>query len=112
MSPLQGEVERRIGDDTVINFLKSLEEKEKKSNPPGRNMDTIWKEYLRKMSKPGEWATELIIMATAIYFGKNIKVIKEDYVWIWEGGANSEDPPMVIVNMNESHFQSVLRKHI
>ena len=98
------------GNLTLLNMLKSEEDQDRQNNPPGREMDTIWREYLWKMRKPGEWATELIVMAAAIYFGKTIKVIKEDYVWLWEGGEQAVDYPMVIVNIGDKHFQSVHRK--
>ena len=46
-------------------------------------------------------------MVAAIYFGKDIMAIKDDYVVTQRGGQQDQDHPMVIVNMGDDHFQSV-----
>ena len=95
-----------LGDETVLNMLESDE-----ANAGGdRDVPTIWDEYLRDMRRPGEWATELIVKIAAIYFGKDIRAVKETYEAIWHGGNHAVDPPFVIVNMQEQHFQSVHRR--
>ena len=73
----------------------------------GRNFTTIWYDYLTEMSQTGTWATELIVMVAALFFRKDIKVIKDDYIWIVRGGPQATDPPMVMVNIGDEHFQSV-----
>ena len=88
---------------TLLNFLKAEESRDKQ----GRDFTTIWYDYLTKMRKKGTWATELIVMVAAIYFRKNIKVIKDDFVWLVNGGPQATDPPMVMVNIGDEHFQSV-----
>ena len=95
-----------LGDETVLNMLESDE-----AGAGGdRDIPTIWDEYLRAMRKPGEWATELIVKIAAHYFGKDIRAIKETYEATWHGGNQAVDPPFVIVNMEEMHFQSVHRR--
>ena len=76
----------------------------------GRDMLTIWRDYVQQMRQPGKWATELIVRAAFIYFGKDIWAIKEDFVAVWHGGDQANDPPMAIVNMGDTHFQSVHRR--
>ena len=49
-------------------------------------------------------------VAAAFYFGKNIRVITDHYVAIWEEGQPADDPPMTIVNIGNWHFQSVRRR--
>ena len=94
--------------DSLFNYLHAEEEDERKTNPPGRDFLTIWRDYLKGMKKPGTYATELIVMVTAIYFGKDIMVIKDDFVHTVEGSPQPHDPhPMVIVNIGDDHFQSV-----
>ena len=80
------------------------------NDPRGREMFTILRDYVQQMRQTGEWATEFIVRATAIYFGKDIRAIKENFVAVWHGGDQADDPPMAIVNMDESHFQSVHRR--
>ena len=92
-----------LQNDTLLNFLKAEESRDKQ----GRDFTTIWYDYLTKMRKKGTWATELIVMVAAIYFRKNIKVIKDDFVWLVNGGPQATDPPMVMVNIGDEHFQSV-----
>ena len=93
--------------DTLLNYLHFEENEEREKNPPGRDFLTIWRDYLKGMKKPGTYATELIVMVAAIYFRKNIKVIKDDFVWLVNGGPQATDPPMVMVNIGDEHFQSV-----
>ena len=95
-----------LGDETVLNMLEADEARA----GGDRDISTIWDEYLRAMRKPGEWATELIVKIAAHYFGKDIRAIKETYEATWHGGNQSIDPPFVIVNMEEMHFQSVHRR--
>ena len=45
----------------------------------GRDMLTIWRDYVQQMRQSGKWATELIVRAAAIYF-------KEDIVMGSQGG--------------------------
>ena len=96
-----------LTDETIVEMLIS-DEQEAGGN---RDVHTIWEEYLRKMSKPGEFATELIVKIAAIYFGKTLKSITETYVTDWHGGNEAQDPPFVIVNIGNFHFQSVRRIH-
>ena len=94
--------------DSLFNYLHCEENEERKKNPPGRDFLTIWRDYLKGMKKPGTYATELILMVAAIYFGKDIMVIKDDFVHTVEGSPQPHDPhPMVIVNIGDDHFQSV-----
>ena len=94
--------------DSLLNYLQDEEDEDRRNNPPGRDFLTIWQDYLKGMKKPGTYATELIVLVAAIYFGKDIMVIKDDFVHTVEGSPQSHDPhPMVIVNMGDDHFQSV-----
>ena len=94
--------------DSLLNYLQDEEDEDRRNNPPGRDFLTIWQDYLKGMKKPGTYATELIVLVAAIYFGKDIMVIKDDYVHTVEGSPQPHDPhPMVIVNMGDDHFQSV-----
>jgi len=97
-----------LEDQTILAMLQVMET----NDPYGRDMFTIWREYVREMRQPGKWASELIVRVTAIYFGKNLRAIKEDFVAIWHGGDLAVDPPMAIVNMGECHFQSVHRRPV
>ena len=94
-----------LADETIVEMLIS-DEQEAGGN---RDVLTIWEDYLRKMSKPGEYATELIVKIAAVYFGKTLKSIKETYVTDWHGGDEAQDPPFAIVNIGNNHFQSVRR---
>ena len=94
-----------LQDPTILAFLQEMET----NDPYGREMFTIWRDYVQQMRQPREWAKELIFRATAIYFCEHIRVIKENFVTVWHGGDQAHDPPMTIVNMDESHFQSVYR---
>ena len=94
--------------DSLLNYLQDEEDEDRRNNPPGRDFLTIWQDYLKGMKKPGTYATELIVLVAAIYFGKDIMVIKDDFVHTVEGSPQPHDPhPMVIVNMGDDHFQSV-----
>ena len=96
-----------LQNDTILNYLQVLEGDDRENNPPGRDFSTIWRDYIRDMKKPAKYATELIVMVAAIYFGKDIMAIKDDYVVTQRGGQQDQDHPMVIVNMGDDHFQSV-----
>ena len=91
-----------LEDDTIVNLLLVEDEQ-----APLR----FWTNYCRTMRREGEWATELIVRAAAIFFGKNIRVITDNYIATWEGGQQAADPPMTIVNIGNWHFQSVRRRH-
>ena len=94
-------------DETVIAWLKI--EQEKPVNK-GKTTEQIWEEYLRHMSEDGTWANEVIIRAAAMFFGKDIFVISESTAYFVYGsmtGQKTHDPPMVLVHMNGTHFQSV-----
>ena len=94
-----------LNDRTIVEMLIS-DEHEAGGN---RDVHTIWEDYLTKMSKPGEFATELIVKLAALYFGKTLKSITETYVTDWHGGDDAQDPPFAIVNIGNYHFQSVRR---
>ena len=92
-----------LQNDTLLELLKVMESQDKK----GRDFTTIWYDYLTEMRKRGTWATELIVKVAAIFFRKNIKIIKDDFICLVNGGPQATDPPMVMVNMGDVHFQSV-----
>ena len=96
-----------LSNETITNMLIS-DERDAGGN---RDVLTIWEDYLRRMSKPGVYATELIVVIAAAYFGKNIRLIKESYVTDWHPMPCDQavDPPFAIVNIGDNHFQSVHR---
>ena len=58
----------------VVEWLK-LEQKKPRNE--GKTREQIWEDYLSDMSEEGEWADEVIILAAAMFFGKDILVIPE-----------------------------------
>ena len=87
-----------LEDDTILNELISQQTQDRN----GREPLAIWRDYCRTMRREGEWATEWIVRAAAFYFGKNIRVITDHYVAVWEGGQPAYDPPMTIVNIGNN----------
>ena len=97
-------------NEWLIEWLKA--EQEKPLNEVKTRVQ-IWEDYLSRMSKDGQWADEVIIRVTAMFFGKDIRVIPESTPYFIYGsmdGQKSVDPPMAMVHMNSNHFQSVHRR--
>ena len=102
--------EEVLSDVAILNFFQV----EENADLAGRDMFDIFRDYLRVMKENGTWATEIIVRIAAIYFGKDIRVIKENSDNLWLGGPQATEPPFVIVNMGDEHlgnehFQSVHR---
>ena len=97
-------------NEWLIEWLKA--EQEKPLNEVKTRVQ-IWEDYLSRMSKDGQWADEVIIRVTAMFFGKDIRVIPESTPYFIYGsmdGQKSVDPPMAMVHMSGKHFQSVHRR--
>ena len=99
--------EEVFNDAAILNYFQLAEQNDQR----GRNSADIYRDYLRGMRKPGAWVEdEVIVRIAAIFFQKDIRVIKENLDYPWLGGPQAVDPPFVIVNMRDTHFQSVQRR--
>ena len=83
-----------------------------KSHFSGLHEHVVWRALLDEMEKSGAWTDWIFVTATALFFGKDIHIIKSNYHYKLSGnmyGQHPEDPPFAMVLLNEVHFQSVRR---
>ena len=89
-----------------------LADEQEKSHFYGLHKEVIWRICLENMEKTGTWVENIFVLSTALFFGKDIMIVKPHYHYTISGtmgGQQSEDPPFVMAHLYENHFQSVLR---
>lgn len=74
----------------------------------GRDLDS----YLDKMSRRGEWADHVIVIAMAAYLQTEILVITSstnefDGNMIWISGGNANQDVVLLGHIFETHYQSL-----
>ena len=77
------------------------------------NLDQAWTHLVRKMMYNYKFpATEVFIRATALFFEKDIVILEDGTNYRIPGALKgvSRNPPMVMVHMSRTMFQSAFRK--
>ena len=108
------ESEDLYNNELMATWLDREEVREEEEKPVNerRQRSEIWLNHIAKLNSTGTWADETFIRATAMFFGKDIFVINEDTAYHFYGTMNDYqpvNPPMAMVHMDRSHFQSVHR---
>ena len=76
---------------------------------------TSWEEYWYQMAKDGTWVDHIFIQVTAWYMALDILILTtssqppKPFIII-EGKGNATDPPLILGNYTNVHYQSLLPK--